>query len=199
MYIRIHIALLLLITGISARAVSVVKFDVRSARNGKWSEANTWVNKRVPRAGDNVQVRTGHVVTYDANSDDAVRVLHVAGTLTFARDRSTRLNVGLLKVQPGEECSEDGFNCHEVVDVTKPLDSSRRGEDTAPHRPALEIGTRETPIPATVTSTIRLTYFEGMDTNTLPALMNCGGRMDIHGAPMNRTWVKLGTTAKAGD
>jgi hypothetical protein len=176
-------------------ASPAVSFDARSARSGKWSDAGTWVNKRVPRAGNNVQVRTGHVVTYDANSDAAVRVLHVAGTLTFARDKSTRLNVGLLKVLPGEECSEDGFNCHEKTDAAEPADRT----DGTPDRATLEIGTRENPIPAGITATIRLTYFEGMDTNALPALMNCGGRMDIHGAPMDRTWVKLGATAKAGD
>src|SRR5262245_19830505 len=199
MDIPIRLALLFLLAALSAPAASVVQFDVRSARSGKWSDGKTWAGGRAPRAGDNVQVRAGHVVTYDVNSDEAVRVLHVAGTLTFAREKSTTLNVGLLKVQPGEECTEDGFNCHEGMDVTNPLDGPRRGEDTAPYRAALEIGTRENPIPANVTATLRLTYFEGMDTNTLPALMNCGGRMDIHGAPMNRTWVKLGALAKAGD
>src|ERR1051325_3430082 len=199
MYFAIRLTLLLLLAAISARAAApLVQFDARSARSGKWSDPNTWIGKRAPRAGDNVQVRAGHMVTYDVNSDEAVRVLHVAGTLTFARDKSTRLNVGLLKVQPGEECSEDGFNCHEV-DVATPLDDSRRARSDAPYRAALEIGTRENPILANVTATIRLTYFDGMDTNTLPALMNCGGRMDIHGAPMNRTWIKLGATAKAGD
>ncbi len=183
----------------ATQAASLVRFEVRSERSGKWSDASTWMNKRVPGAGDNVQVRTGHVVTYDANSDDAVRVLHVAGTLTFAHDKSTRLNVGLLKVQPGEECSEDGFNCHEVVDAAPTVDDSRRAGDSTPYRAALEIGTRDNPISANFTAAIRLTHFEGMDTNSLPALMNCGGRMDLHGAPMNRTWVKLGATAKAGD
>ncbi len=76
-------------------AASAVHFDARSARSGRWSDVSTWVNARPPKAGDNVQVRTGHAVTYDANSDEAVRVLHVAGTLTFAREKSTRLNVGL--------------------------------------------------------------------------------------------------------
>src|SRR5678815_2898750 len=113
MRIPMPLALLLLLTAIPARAASLVQFEVRSARSGKWSDSRTWLDKRAPQAGDNVQVRTGHVVTYDANADEAVRVLHVAGTLTFARDKSTRLNVGLLKVQPGNECSEDGFNCHE--------------------------------------------------------------------------------------
>ena len=45
------------------------------------------------------------------NSDQAIRAIYVAGTLTFARDKTTRLDVGLIKVQPGEEYSEEGFDC----------------------------------------------------------------------------------------
>ena len=33
-----------------------------------------------------------------------------------------------------------------------------------------------------VTATIRLVYFPGMDRETLPAIVNCGGRFDLHGA-----------------
>jgi hypothetical protein len=50
-----------------------------------------------------------------------------------------------------------------------------------------------------MTATIRLTYFDGMDKETLPAIINCGGRWDVHGAPLSRTWVKLGADAKKGD
>jgi hypothetical protein len=188
------VACVLLLAGavFGQAAPSLIQFNARSARSGKWSDVRTWADKRVPRPGDNVQVRPGHTVIYDVNSDDAVRVLHVAGTLTFDRARSTRLNVGLLKVSPGLECSEDGFNCHETTESPDTADAQMP-------RAALEIGTRQNPIPAGITATIRLVYCDDMDTNTLPALMNCGGRMDAHGVPMSRTWVKLGATAKAGD
>jgi hypothetical protein len=176
-----------------------VHFEVRSARSGQWSDPRTWQNHRVPSPGDNVQVRPGHVVVYDANSEKAIRVLHVAGTLTFSRDKSTRLNAGLVKILPGEVCTEDGFNCHETMDVTDPPVASPFDRTDLAGRAALEIGTRENPMPTGITATIGLRYFEGMDTNSLPALMNCGGRLDLHGAPMNRTWVKLGATAKPGD
>src|SRR5438128_876705 len=66
---------------------------IRSARNGPWSAPETWEGGRVPGAGDRVQVRAGHQVLYDAKSDRALRSVHVAGTLTFARDRDTRLDV----------------------------------------------------------------------------------------------------------
>ncbi len=48
------------------------------------------------------------------------------------------------------------------------------------------------------TATIRLVYFAGMDKLSCPAIVCCGGRMDFHGAPLSRTWVKLGTPVKGG-
>jgi hypothetical protein len=169
-----------------------VKFTVHSARSGVWSEPATWAEEKIPGAGDNVQVRAGHVVTYDANSDRAIRVLHVAGTLEFARDRATRLDVGLIKIQSGAECTEDGFDCD--AHATE----GDGGDETGETRPALLIGTADNPIPVDVNATIRLVHFDGMNRETLPAIVNCGGRWEVHGAPMNRTWVKLGATAKLG-
>src|SRR5262249_20282118 len=81
---------------------------IRSARSGPWSAGATWEGGKVPSAGARVQVREGHAVLYDVKSDAVIRLLHVAGTLTFARDRDTRLDVGLIKVQPGQDASEDG-------------------------------------------------------------------------------------------
>src|SRR6185369_16852316 len=135
--------ILLLAACVSAHAASLVQFNVHSARSGKWSDPQTWSDQRGPRGNDNVQIRTGHVVTYDVNSDEVIRVLHVAGTLTFARDKSTRLDVGLLKVQPGNECAEDGFNCHEMAETPSPDESNAT-------EAALEIGTRANPIPPNV-------------------------------------------------
>src|SRR5687767_9470804 len=81
-----------------------VKFNTRTAKSGNWSDAATWENGTLPKAGDFVQVRPGHVVTYDVTPEKctfALRMVHVAGTLSFSREVSTRLDVSLLKVQPG--------------------------------------------------------------------------------------------------
>ena len=142
----------------------------------------------MPRAGDRVQVRAGHTVTYDAQSKDALRMIHVAGTLTFSREKSTRLEVGLIKIEPGETTTEDGFDCHADAPAAAQAGSV----------PVLEIGSAEKPIPAGVTTLIRLVHFEGMNKETLPAIINCGGRWDTHGAPLNRTWLKLGASVQAG-
>jgi hypothetical protein len=170
---------------LAARGDSVV-FDTRSVQSGLWSHPATW-GGNPPAAGARVQVKAGHVVTYDIESDAALRMVHVAGTLTFSREKNTRMDVGLLRVTPGAACSEDGFDCHDEGPV----------EEGGPV-PALEIGTAGNPIPAHIKAVIRLRHFEGMNTGTLPAIVACGGRWDIHGAPVPRTWLKLAATGKAG-
>ncbi len=185
-----------------------VTFNTRSAHSGNWSDPATWEGGKAPKAGDVVQVRTGHKVVYDVDSDVALRMVHVAGTLTFSREKSTRLDVGLLKVQAGEVCAEDGFVCSVHPDAM--ASEKKNSAQPAPSveaaaavpvgvRPALEIGTADEPVPAGVTATIRLVYFDGTDKENLPAIVDCGGRMDLHGTAMNRTWVKLAKPAKAGE
>ena len=171
-----------------ASAMAADRQIVRSAQSGAWSDAATWANGKVPAAGASVQIRAGDRVTYDVVSTEAVRALFVAGTLTFAPDRDTQLDVGLLKVQAGDDTTEEGFNC----------DAHLPDPDPAQPRPALEVGTWDRPIAANHTALIRLVYFEGMDKQSCPAIVCCGGRMEFHGAEMNHTWLKLGATVKAG-
>ncbi len=164
---------------------------IRSARNGLWSVPATWEGGKVPAAGARVQVRQGHAVTYDIKSDQAIRLIHVAGTLSFARNKDTRLDVGLIRIQSGggDQASEEGFDCDAHVDEPDP---------NMP-RPALEVGSPFRPISEGHTALIRLVYFEGMDRQSCPAIVCCGGRMEFHGAPLSRSWVKLGATARKGD
>ena len=162
---------------------------VRSARSGAWSDAKTWEKNQPPSAGAVVLIRPNHAVTYDIISTAPIRSLHLGGTLTFATDRDTRLDAGLIKIQPGEDTSEEGFNC----------DAHLPEPDPSQAKPALLVGTAAQPVDAKHTALIRLVYFEGMDKQSLPAIVDCGGRMEFHGAPMNRTWVKLGAPAKKGD
>ena len=116
-------------------------------------------------------------------------VLSLEWLLSFDPNKDTRLDVGLLKVQGDEICLEEGFDC----------DARPRVFDAKAPRSGLEIGTPERPIDARHTAKVRLVYFEGMKNESLPALVCCGGRLDIHGSPLSRTWVKLGATAKPGD
>lgn len=162
---------------------------VRSAHSGLWSAPTTWEGGRVPSRGARVQIRPEDHVTYDLDSNEPLRSVHVAGTLAFAPDRDTQMDVGMLLVRPGtDEMSE-----------TEAVGSAAHVHDASVPRPALEIGTADHPIDAAHRAIIRLTYFDGMDPDAGPVLIDCGGRMEIHGAPMSRTWLKLRAAAKAGD
>ncbi len=158
---------------------------IRSAQSGPWSEASTWEGGAVPGAGARVQVQGGHTVLYDQDSDRPIRSIHVAGTLEFARDRDTRLDVGLIKVQAGDDASEDGFDC----DAHAPLPTPGQP------RPALLVGLPDEPIPAGKTATIRLTYFEGMDRETCPGDHLLRRPDGVPRRPAGRTWTKLAREA----
>src|SRR5262245_44512614 len=71
-------ALWVLSTPLCSRAAPVA-FTVQSVQNGGWSDPKTWSAQRLPKAGDYVQIRPGHQVTYDVHSDEAIRLLHVSG------------------------------------------------------------------------------------------------------------------------
>lgn len=177
----------LLVVGVPANAAETAW--TQSAASGSWSAAATWVGGKVPEAGARVHVRPGHVVVYDVKSETPIRAVYVAGTLTFAADRDTQLIVGVLKVEAGDEPSEGGFDC----------DAHIEDLPAGAVRPALLVGTPENPIDAKRTALIRLVPFEGQDKQSCPAIVCCGGRMEFHGAPLSRTWVKLGATSKKGD
>jgi len=176
--------------GLAAHAADPVPI-IQSAQSGPWSAAATWVGGKVPTAKVKVQILPGHTVTYDvqARPDEVIRSLHIAGTLTFDPNKTTQLNVGLIKIQDSEDTAEEGFDCEGHVAEPEP----------GKQRAALLVGTPEKPIAAGHKALIRLTYVEGLDKNSCPAIVCCAGRMDFHGAVMNRTWVKLGETAAKGD
>lgn len=182
-------ALLASVAVVTAGSFAAEPSVIRSARSGPWSAKDTWAGNAVPGAGDRVLIRTGHTITYDVKSDAVVRGVNVAGTLAFATDTDTVLNVGLLKIQPGETYSEEGFDCDGHAAKPEP------GEPL----PALVVGTMDAPVAAGKTAVIRLHHVEGMSKETCPAIVCCGGRMDLHGRPMSRTWVKLGATTRIGD
>lgn len=186
--IRLAAALGGLLFALSAHADSPADDLVRSAKSGRWSDPATWIGGKTPGPGDRVQVRAGHVVTFDIQTEKPIRFIHIAGELTFAADRDTRLDVGLIKIQPGNLASEDGAECDAHAPAIKP------GEP----RPALAVGAPDRPIAAGKTAVIRLHFIEGMDRKTCPAIVCCGGRMDFYGAPLSRAWVKLGADAKNG-
>lgn len=204
-------ALLVVGQGLLAADSAAAARGVRTAQSGAWSDAKTWDGGQLPAAGTKVLIREGHAVTYDVKSTAVLRTLHIAGALVFATDRDTELNVGLIKIQHGETLDENGFDCatHPKKDDEKvpPVSAALAALSAAclccDGKPTLLVGTPELPIAVGKTATIRLHYIDGMDKESCPAIICCGGRMDFHGQPMSRTWVKLGTTVagpkKKGD
>lgn len=182
--------LLAILAWISSEPIATAQAPplIRSAGDGPWSAPATWEGGKVPTAGTKVQIRAGHQVRYDVKSDQVIRSLHIAGTLSFATDRDTRLDVGLIRIQAGDSTAEEGFDCTAHIEDADP----------AQPRAALLVGTPDQPVQAAHTALIRLVYVEGMDKQSCPAIVCCGGRMDFHGAPMNRTWIFLGAPAQAG-
>ncbi|MEZ6057308.1 MAG: G8 domain-containing protein [Planctomycetaceae bacterium] len=168
-----------------------VEFSIVSVSDGNWSDAATWKPARVPKSGDRVLISRGTFVNYDVKSADVVRLVQVVGTLSFARDRNTELNVGLLTIQHSDACSEHGFACE--------FEGAEEGPTTPDGQwPTLLIGTRDEPIPATHTAKVRLHFLDGMNRDDAPAIACCSGRMEIHGAPLGASWTKLGADAKVG-
>lgn len=183
------VGLLISAIPVGSSAAGTTPEIIRSVAGGPWSSANTWEKGKVPTAGDRVQIRKGHDVLYDVSSESAIRAIHVAGSLKFATDRDTRLDVGLIRIEAGDEWKEGGIHCHDV-----PLAPS-----ASDPLPALEIGSSEQPVQSGHQALVRLVHFEGDDPECLPAIVCIAGRMDIHGAPMRRTWVKLDQAANPGE
>lgn len=164
--------------------------DIRSTRTGRWSDASVWKPAHVPRAGDRVLISPGTRITYDVESQAVIRSIRVTGRLEFARDRSTLLNVGILRIQPGLQSTAGAG----VEDIHKAHSAPTR------HQSVLEVGTPDHPIPWPHTASIRLHFLEGFNAENEPAIVcRPGGRMDFHGAPMERTWIKLDGDVAAGD
>lgn len=185
-------ALLALVSPAAVRGDDAKGADavLKSLRSGPWSSPETWSAGRVPKGGDRVLIQRDHDVLYDVSSTEVIRGVQVSGRLKFAQDRDTRLDVGLIRIEELDDYSEFGFDCAH----------GGMGGDEETSKAALEIGTPNEPIPAERTAIIRLHYVEGLDRENCPAIVCCGGRMDIHGAPLERTWVKLPyQTAKVGE
>src|SRR5262249_29619094 len=90
-------------------------FTLRSVKSGPRSAPDTWNAQRVPREGDRVLIGRKTRVLFDVDSPAVIRYLQVAGVLSFARDRNTTLNVGVITIQATEEYAETGFDCHAPV------------------------------------------------------------------------------------
>lgn len=146
---------------------------ISSAQSGNWSDPATWTGRRMPVGGASVVVAPGHAVVYDVYSDAEIRRLQVQGSLTFARWRSTRLDVGNIIVDRGG-----------VLEMGTPGDPIPVGV-TAEVRFVISPAAACTGGSAFVEGDIGLWVMPG-------------GRWEAHGAPVRTTWSKLAAPALAG-
>jgi hypothetical protein len=160
----------------------------RSLRSGNWSDPVMWSTGIIPGQGEEVVIDSGHVVVYDLVSGAELRLVHIRGTLEFSRTLDTQMDVGMIIISTEAD-----------VDVNVDCSSNHAGPAwVGVPPPALEVGTWDNPIPAGVTARIRLVYFSDMSSDCAPGIMCYSGRMDLHGKPMDKTWVKLAETAPGG-
>ena len=78
------------------------------------------------RTGDRVLIREKHHILYDTDAKDVIRLVQIAGTLEFVRDRDTRLEAGLITITADEKVSEEGFDCEAHVKPCTPTGRGRR-------------------------------------------------------------------------
>ncbi|MCB0291345.1 MAG: hypothetical protein KDH97_13915 [Calditrichaeota bacterium] len=161
----------------------------RSLKSGRWSDRTVWSGNSVPGQGDDVVVDSGHVVLYDVASSEEIRTIHIRGKLEFSRSTNTQLDAGMIIITTAA-----------TVDFNANCSMHQHG----PHwegvpLPALEVGSTDNPIPDGITARIRLKHFSGFDPDCAPGIICYNGRMDFHGKPVNKTWVKIAQSAMEGE
>jgi hypothetical protein len=162
--------------------------NIESSGNGSWSNPGTWAGSVIPGAGDTVKIRAGHTVTYDAHTTAIIDAILVNGTLTFHPFTNTLLEAGQIVISSAPDFDFFG-SC-------SPMAKHEDGHMMVV--PKLHVGTPARSIADPSSATIRLHATAGADLTCAPGIINHGGEMHFHGAPITPTWTKLVTTAAAG-
>ncbi|AGY56722.1 G8 domain-containing protein [Gloeobacter kilaueensis] len=157
---------------------------VTAVASGSWTDTKVWGGS-LPASGDNVVIPSSRSVTYNSNSQINLHTLSVFGSLKFSTQSSTYLGVGLLKI---------GDNA--TVDKTASCNGS---EPTKATSGSLNIGLPGAPLPAGVTATIKLVAYSDFSSSDAPGIIVCGGRLDLHGQPLKKTWTRLSGNAVVGN
>ena len=163
---------------------------IRSAKSGPWSAPATWEGGKVPAAPPSpdphrprrrlrCQLGQGHPLDpRGRHADLCPRQGHAARRRPDQDPGRRRRQRGRLRLRRPRLRGRPGQDRGPPSKSARPSQPHRRQA----HRP-------DPP---------RL-FRRRMDKESCPAIVCCGGRMDFHGAPLNRTWVKLGDTASKGD
>jgi hypothetical protein len=146
---------------------------VTSLRTGTWSDATLWSSGHVPLRSETVVVAPGHQVTYDVFSDVEIGSVTIQGTLIFARDRFTRLDVGNVIVSSG------GYL--QVGTAADPIPATAHAE-----------------IRLVTSASSSCTGGSAFVAGDIGIWVFAGGKWDSYGAPLRATWAKLTETATVG-
>ena len=142
---------------------------VRNIASGSWLDPAIWDGGVVPGEGDIVEITAGTGVIYDAVSDVAIDTVAVHGKFRFSEDVNTRLKVVNLLVY------EDGH---------------------------LQIGSAQKPIRPNLTAEI-IYADTPLDLTRDPEQWGNGligfGKIEVHGAAKNETFVRLANEPRQGD
>ena len=144
---------------------------ITAVQSGPWSDVATWSLGRLPQDGDVVAITPTITVTYDVVSDTVLDtiVVQAGGSLRFRTDVDTRVVVQNFLVLEGGE---------------------------------LQVGTPSNPVSPNVTAEIVFPDLP-LDLNFDPEQYGNGlialGKVVMHGATKERTFIRLAAEPKAGD
>ena len=132
--------------------------------SGAWSNPTTWSTNQIPAAEARVSIPSNISVTYDQHSDVEIDCIEIAenGVLHWSTNQSTRLRITHLQVLPHGTLT--------IGSVTAPIASEYQAE----------VIIRD--VPLDVTSQDPAQYGNGIQVF---------GTIQIHGAAMDRTFVRF--------
>jgi cell migration-inducing and hyaluronan-binding protein len=168
-YLAVLSLTLAAIVFLGAHAVLKAQQTTSSAvKAGRWSDAATWADKKVPAAGALVTIGQGMDVVLDA-STPPLNGLTINGKLSFANNRDLELTTEWIMV-------------HGELEI---------GTEKAPH-------TRKATITFTNNVKDEdISGVGGTNDKVDRGIMLMGGTLNLHGDRTN-TWTKLSSTANAG-
>ena len=151
--------------------------NVRSVQSGDWSSPSTWSGGQVPTGNHVVNIDPGHVVTI-SNTSAAAYTVGVHGTLRFSTNVNTRLTVTNLMIM------------------------GDHGMPTMTTVGRLEVGTVSAPVAANVTAEIVIDDMPLGGSLPDPEQFGNGiinmGKMTMHGALKNPTFLRMSVEPRAG-
>jgi len=156
-----------LLVGVFA-AVQAQEGRSPAARPGRWSDAATWPDRKVPRAGDKVTIPAGKEVVLDV-SPPALGSLTIEGKLSFANNADLELTTEWIMLHGELEIGTEARPHTRKATIT--LTNNVKDED---------IG-----------------GMGGANDRVDRGILLMGGTLNLHG-DRKHTWTKLAQTAAAG-